>query len=706
MIYAIAQQNGVDLPGYPNNGSAAASSDNSDGESDDANQDDCEDSLDESDSMGSRPNALASLGDNCSMLKEVNDDGHFYTHALSGTFLSQNSLKWLENKIDDPALFERLRASIQSLFVQQQHRLHLYSENILNPMALDLEFLRSALRYFAAANIPFINVLLTPREAEEYSKSKWDALSLSDRFLACSATSLMAFWMGRDEVSMDLKYSQEYLQRQSRLFMSHAGKYAQTLTLAVPSTAKIRGYAMFVMALDKLQMPPATSFYSMLTMNLAMIMGMNRTETYRGMSEEAKERRKIVWWLVYVLERDMAIKMGRPPMIPDSEISVEMLDRREGNIQNVCISNFIHLARIYSKVYRKLFAVPAQTKSRSQHFLDIISLSHELDAWKEKLPPNLQITENGDFVTDSNSISDMTTKKLVIWIHTCYYEVSTTIHRIPAFSTSAVQAFLKRQQDPNRAAASASQPSGSTPTEISLSDEDMAILLNARDVCRDGARQILRCAKHISAVGCGSLVSGSILFLTSAFITLFATNMTDPLGPSSIADRELMQEYVPLFSMQKLDYMYGQHPVSEFWSVIVEILHRYQIQAARGDSDELKEEGKPDAEVTPPVAPINNHPNVPPYPGFSSSDPNSLRPNHQLPHEQANEQQLPAHGQFNSNDPWVHDSILLDPQVEGNVNWLMRDAYDGIFQQPGETNTPNFGELASDMYMMSGFYGV
>lgn len=713
-LYSLLKQRGGPAAAFQSSGTTALSSDNSDADSGPENDhDDGVDSLcDSSDDFNGK-----TMGENVSMIRLSQcDEGHIYTHAIAGTFLSQKSLKWLEDKIDDPALFERLRLSIQGIFNQQQQRITRYTENILNPMTLDVEFMRAALRYFAAANLPFVNSLLTPREAEELSKMKYETMSLASRLLACSVTVLMSYWMGREEVASDLKYSPEYLQRQGFAFLSHAGKYAQTLSLAVPNMNMMRAYVMFVMALDKLQMPPTALFYTMLSMNVALSMGMNRIESYRGMSEEAKMRRNATWWLVYIFERDMSIKLGRAPMVPDSEISAEMLDLSSGKDEFICAAYFIQLSRIYGKVYRKLFSVAAQSRSRAQHFQDVVSLSHELEAWKQRLPEQYQLSDNFNYHVDSNSISDLSFKKMVIWLHSSYYEVTTTVNRIAAFSQPAVQTFLKRLQDPTRtnqnspinangsngagsSAGNGSVNSVTTPTDSpQISEEDAARLLSAMDVCRDSARRILALSQHLLDIGCGSLISSAVMYLTGAFVTLFAASMTDPTSEQSNSDRELMRKYLPLFTAQKfVSSEVDAYPITEFWSSMLEILDKYRIKLeSGGDAPAAAAAAAP--QTQPPPAATDNV--AAPVPTYSAESYAALDPS---AGDGFLNQRMP------SVDGWMQDSLLLDPEVEGSANWIMRDAFDGMY--PGmpkqeDRFSGNFGELANDMYMMSGFYGT
>jgi hypothetical protein len=130
----------------------------------------------------------------------------------------------------------------------------------------------------------------------------------------------------------------------------------------------------------------------------ALMMGLHRK--FKG-SDVVDQRRKRIFWTVYMLERSIARTLGLPVCVSDRDIEVNLPANVPENIEDETnmrtalqqspgatpISAFIHivrLAQLESKIYTSIHRVDRPGKENPSH--KIARLRQLLDEWKDQIP--------------------------------------------------------------------------------------------------------------------------------------------------------------------------------------------------------------------------------------------------------------------------------------------------------------------------------
>jgi len=132
-----------------------------------------------------------------------------------------------------------------------------------------------------------------------------------------------------------------------------------------------------------------------------------------------------------MLDKDMAIRLGRPPIINDDDVDIPLPERGDyfesTGTEGDKLDAFYHhvmLSRIESKIYEDLYSVRSQRGTVGNRLRAIARLDKELQEWRDDLPPTLRPDQPLSCTPDQTA--------QVIMLHFVYYNCMTTIHRSPA----------------------------------------------------------------------------------------------------------------------------------------------------------------------------------------------------------------------------------------------------------------------------------
>jgi hypothetical protein len=146
------------------------------------------------------------------------------------------------------------------------------------------------------------------------------------------------------------------------------------------------------------------------------------------------EQRKRVFWIAYMLDKDMCLRSGRPPAQDDDDMNVELPDiDPPDNIGNIPLADgkgkmnlfrvMCEFATIESKVYKHLYSTKATKQTDGELLNTIGMLDQELEDWKDRIPI--------DFRPEHEIKASHTPLILhVVMVHLTYYNCLTTIHRM------------------------------------------------------------------------------------------------------------------------------------------------------------------------------------------------------------------------------------------------------------------------------------
>ncbi|KIX06854.1 uncharacterized protein Z518_04830 [Rhinocladiella mackenziei CBS 650.93] len=269
---------------------------------------------------------------------------------------------------------------------------------------------------------------------------------------------------------------------------------------------------------------------------LATSLGLHRWLPGFGLSKVELEQRQRVFWIMYILEKDLATRIGRPSAIDDDDIgfgppSGEIHGEGEIAISLPSINynkfypfqRMCTLAIIESKVYKELYAVSSRVKTASERLRAISRLDAELQEWKENFP--IEVRPEHSLQCDPES------RFPIIVLHFGYYHCLAAIHRV-----NAHHELWLADVESDSGSGSPENPS----TAAKRSDRGHT----SYSLCLASARSIL----HLSVTYLddwsdprNKLIWIAPYFPVSAFLALFAHMLQSPLDPRAAGDQILME---------------------------------------------------------------------------------------------------------------------------------------------------------------------
>ncbi|KAK4982096.1 hypothetical protein LTR66_009480 [Elasticomyces elasticus] len=297
------------------------------------------------------------------------------------------------------------------------------------------------------------------------------------------------------------------------------------------SVQALLGMALFLCGTPN---PQPSFFLVSAAIRLAHSIGLHKKGSGFGLNEVEVEQRKRVFWIAYILDKDICLRSGRPPVQDDDDMNVELPSEDPGdNIGNVPLAdgkgkiNLFRLnctfAVIQAKVYKQLYSVKASRQSDGELLNTIGDLDRELEEWKEEIPV--------DFRPEHEIKGNHTPLILhVVVLHFAYYNCLTTIHRMSVhhgywtsrLSNYAIQGLNARPLNP-RVFVSA------------------ALVVNA-------ARTSVSLIKYIPQ-GDYACVWLILYYPVSALVTLFANILQNPQDTRARSDLKLMNSVITFLSM-------------------------------------------------------------------------------------------------------------------------------------------------------------
>jgi hypothetical protein len=197
------------------------------------------------------------------------------------------------------------------------------------------------------------------------------------------------------------------------------------------SIQALLGMSMFLMGTPN---PQPSFFMVAAAIRLAHSLGLHKRGSVQGMNPGEIEQRRRVFWIAYMLDKDICLRSGRPPIQDDDDMNVELPSESPpdgiGNIPLAGGKGTVNLFRlmctfalISSKVYKKLYSVKASKQSDGELLNTIGELDKELEDWKDGIPI--------DFRPEHEIKASHTPLMLhVVVLHFAYYNCLTTIHRM------------------------------------------------------------------------------------------------------------------------------------------------------------------------------------------------------------------------------------------------------------------------------------
>lgn len=197
------------------------------------------------------------------------------------------------------------------------------------------------------------------------------------------------------------------------------------------SVQALLGMALFMQGTPN---PQPSFFLVAAAIRLSHSIGLHKRGSGFNLNPVEIEQRKRVFWIGYMLDKDICLRSGRPPAQDDDDTNVELPSADpEDNIGNIPLADgkgkinifrvMCEFSVIESKVYRQLYSVKASKQSDGELLNTIGDLDRQLEEWKDSIPV--------DFRPEHEIKASHTPLILhVVVLHFTYYNCLTTIHRM------------------------------------------------------------------------------------------------------------------------------------------------------------------------------------------------------------------------------------------------------------------------------------
>jgi hypothetical protein len=222
---------------------------------------------------------------------------------------------------------------------------------------------------------------------------------------------------------------------ESWAYLENALAVVPFLAVRTPCLSSIQallGMAVF------LQATPVPRSYSLLVANairLGHSIGLHRQESYHnGMHIAEIEQRKRVFWLCYILDRDISMRSGQPPVQHDDDIDVDLpRDSLNDGVGYIFLAHGlwpmdflrfrIQLAVIQGAIYRDLYSAKATRQSDDRRAAAVKELGERLKQWMS----SISIFFQPEFLTQK--LREPFDILHIVILHFTYFNCLTLIHR-------------------------------------------------------------------------------------------------------------------------------------------------------------------------------------------------------------------------------------------------------------------------------------
>ncbi|KAH8821742.1 fungal-specific transcription factor domain-containing protein [Xylogone sp. PMI_703] len=297
------------------------------------------------------------------------------------------------------------------------------------------------------------------------------------------------------------------------------------------SVQALLGMALFLQGTPN---PQPSFFLVAAAIRLSHSIGLHKRGSGFNLNPVEIEQRKRVFWIGYMLDKDICLRSGRPPAQDDDDMNVELPSADpDDNIGNIPLADgkgkvnlfrlMCEFATIESKVYKQLYSTKASKQSDGELLNTIGELDHELEEWKDSIPV--------DFRPEHEIKASHTPLILhVVVLHFSYYNCLTTIHRMSVhhgywtsrLSNYAIQGLNARPLNPR--------------------------VFSSAALCVSAARASIHLIKYVPQ-GDFACVWLILYFPVSALVTLFGNILQNPQDPRARSDVRLMNLVVNFLSM-------------------------------------------------------------------------------------------------------------------------------------------------------------
>lgn len=127
-----------------------------------------------------------------------------------------------------------------------------------------------------------------------------------------------------------------------------------------------------------------------IAVRLGLAKGFHQKPAGGSTNTDCSLARANVFWVAYVMDKGMCIRLGNSPLIDDDEIGIELPSTQTEHGEPSFLRHMVELSLIQSKVCKWMYSCRYRTKPVDQRLNLMYELDNLLDAWKNELPPNFR----------------------------------------------------------------------------------------------------------------------------------------------------------------------------------------------------------------------------------------------------------------------------------------------------------------------------
>ncbi|KAF7867341.1 hypothetical protein EAF04_005424 [Stromatinia cepivora] len=335
------------------------------------------------------------------------------------------------------------------------------------------------------------------------------------------------------------------------------------LQFGPPSLVAVQAMAGLAFILNTLSDAYPCSLVSAATIRLAQAIGLHRNMSDSGLSDVEIEQRRNVFWIAIMVERGVVVRQGRPSVIHDEDIGVDLPPESQypKNIDGRFVT-FRHnamLSLLQGRIYSRLYSAKSFTKSKTERLKIVGMLDDELQQWCETIP--IEVRPGHPLKCDKNHI---VTAVCMQW---GYYQCLNTIHRVSLY------------YGPGSLDLDGEKPQSNFDPKLNPRVyASAAICVNAARRTIDLLNDCLRLSSPVEV----NILRIFIHYALEACVTLFANILQHPLDPQAQSDLQLMNDVISFISSFEDHGAAESHPAAPIFQEVNRVAAEHVNKAQRG----------------------------------------------------------------------------------------------------------------------------
>lgn len=162
---------------------------------------------------------------------------------------------------------------------------------------------------------------------------------------------------------------------------------------------------------------------------MAYSIGLHRKVDETDLSEVEIDQRRNVFWIVYIMDKVLALRLGHPSVMNDDDIGVDLPKEHkkffvypDGSRMYDIFKCQVQLAMLESRIYTELYSAKAHKRSALERLRSVGQLDKDLQDWRMTVPVEIRPDE---FIRCSQEQFPP-----VFLMHFEFFNCISTIHRV------------------------------------------------------------------------------------------------------------------------------------------------------------------------------------------------------------------------------------------------------------------------------------